>query len=370
MGRLASALILCAMLTASVQARDIPAEVPDAGAPGRGEEAAAERYAVWAAAAISRDEWQAGLAALERAADYSDVSSDLSLLLALARDHEMRPRGAVLEALRRALDADRWKNHTAAEARLLEARTLLMLRNYDGVLRVLARVPGGERETELALSALKGLSDRGVFRRALEEAFDRYPRNARIVRIFFEYAAQRTPDHGDEPLFASVLRRLPLLLEEDPELAFLAAPFIRNGEETRRLTASYRALFTPPSRPSPASIPSALNAGLIDDFAAADELFGGGGEPVLDRALILSAFNLLRSEEGRSYFNRNLLAFSGVIVEDGDRDGFYESRTRYRNGEIADYLYDADQDRLPELTVVFSGGEPVRAEQAAPGEPE
>jgi hypothetical protein len=336
---------------------------------GRGDAAAAEQYAAWAADAMSRNEWPAALAALERAADYGDVSSDLSLLLARARDHEGLSCGAVLEALWRALEADRWKKYTAAEARLLEAATLVRLRNYDGALRVLARIPGGERETELALSALKGLSDDGAFRRAAGEAFDRYPRNVRVVRIFFEYAARRTPARGDDALMAAVLRHLPLLLEEDPELAFLAAPFVRNGEEAGRLAASYRALFAPPSRPSPASIPAALNAGLVDDFAAADELFGAGGEVELDRDLVLSVFGLLRGEEGRDYFNRNFLAFSGVIVEDSDGDGFYESRTRYQDGEIQDYRRDADQDRLPELAVIFSGGKPVRAEQVVLPEP-
>jgi hypothetical protein len=71
----------------------------------------------------------------------------------------------------------------------------------------------------------------------------------------------------------------------------------------------------------------------------------------------------LRSEGGKELFNRNLLAFSGVIVEDGDADGFYESRASYRDGELFSYRYDADQDGLPDLIVIFSGQVPDRAEQ-------
>ncbi|MDR1105357.1 MAG: hypothetical protein LBL44_03275 [Treponema sp.] len=359
-----ASLFLCAALAAApARAADVPGEAePD------GDAAAAGRYADWAEDAIGRGEWRAALTALERAADYGDVSSDLSLLLARARDHEGEPCGAVLDALRRALAADRWKKGSAAEARLLEAETLVRLRNYDGALRVLARNPGGERETELALLALKGLPGSGAFREAVGEALDRYPRNVRVVRVFFEYAARGMPAPGDEALMAAVLRRLPLLLEEDPELAFLAAPFVRDAADAGRLTASYRALFTPPSLPSPASIPAALNAGLIGDFAATDELFAAEGD--LDKDLLLSVFGLLRSEEGRDYFNRNLRAFSGVIVEDSDSDGFYESRTRYLEGEIQNYRHDADQDRLPEFTAVFSGGDPVRAEQVVLPEPD
>jgi tetratricopeptide (TPR) repeat protein len=348
MGRLFAAMLACAVFAA------LPAFAEDLD---RGDAAAAERYAAWAQDAINRGSWPEALSALERAGDYSDVSSDISLLLALAREHEQRPRGAVLEALGRALEANRWRN-TPSEARLLEAETLVYLKSYTEALRILDQVPEGEKKAELRLLALKGSGS--AFLRAMEESLDRYPRNPHIARILLEYAAGKLPEQGEEVPVPLVLRRLPVLLEGDPELAFLAAPFMRNEGEVRRLVAAYRAAFSPPSRPSPASLPAALNAGLIEDEEAVTELFLGSS---IDRDLLLSVFGLLRSSGGRDFFNRNLLAFSGVIVEDSDRDGYYERRTRYRNGEIQDFVYDADQDRLPELTVVFSGQEPNRAEQ-------
>ncbi|MDR2370273.1 MAG: tetratricopeptide repeat protein [Treponema sp.] len=355
MGRLFAAMLACAALAA------VPVRAEDSGL---GDAAAAERYAAWALDAMNRGAWPEALAVLERAGDYSGASSDVSFLLALAREHEQKPRGAVLEALGRALEADRW-NRSPFEARLLEAETFIYLRNYTEALRILDRIPEGEKKAELRLLALKGLNDISAFRRAMEESLDRYPRDPRIARILLEYAAGGLPEQsllkqGEEIPVPLVLRRLPVLLEGDPELAFLAAPFLRNEGEVRRLVAAYRAGFAPPAGPSPASLPAALNAGLIEDTEAVAELFAG---TFLDRDLLLSVFGLLRSGGGRDFFNRNLLAFSGVIMEDGDKDGYYESRTRYRNGEIQDYVYDADQDRLPELTVVFSGQEPDRAEQ-------
>jgi hypothetical protein len=56
------------------------------------------------------------------------------------------------------------------------------------------------------------------------------------------------------------------------------------------------------------------------------------------------------------------LRFSGVIKEDADRDGYAETRTEYRDGMITGYVYDADQDGLPELDVSFLFGEPYQAE--------
>ncbi|MDR3276424.1 MAG: hypothetical protein LBT11_04320, partial [Treponema sp.] len=47
-----------------------------------GDEAAAERYAEWAAGAMAEGRWTEALEALERAQDFAAVSSDLSYMLA------------------------------------------------------------------------------------------------------------------------------------------------------------------------------------------------------------------------------------------------------------------------------------------------
>jgi tetratricopeptide (TPR) repeat protein len=334
-----------------------------AGAQDRGDEAAAERYSEWALDAMGRGHWPEALEALERAGDYGDVSSDISLLLALARDREGRPAGAVLEAVRRALEVNRWKKRAADEARLLEAETLIRLRRYGEALGVLDRAGESEKKTVLTLLALKRLPDLSLFRGEMKRALDRYPRDPAIARILLEYAAGRAPQADEEELVSLVLRRLPVLLEGDPGLVSAASSFIRDEEEVRRLAASYRAVFPYPALPPPETLPAALNAGLVDDAAAADELLGPGSEKTLDRDLVVTTFSLLRSAGGRDRFNGNLLTFSGVLMEDSDKDGFYETRTRYLNGEIQHYLHDADQDGLADLFIVFSGGEPARAEQ-------
>jgi hypothetical protein len=367
MPRLFPAVLLCVFVTGVLRAQIPPDEPPF----GTGESAAAERYAVWAEDAIARGRWPEALASLEAAADYAAVSSDLSWLLALARDHEKKPRGAVLEALGRAFEAGRWSRYSAAAARLLEAETLIALRNFSGALQSLSRVPESPREAELRLLALKG-SDINEFRRFMGIYLDRYPRDPRIVRVLFEYAQGHNPEGSEEALVSLALRRLPLLLDEDPALAYLAVPFMRDTEEARRLLSAYRALPRggPNAGPGPAraSIPASLTLGLVGEQEAVEELFGadmaGTAEKVIDRELLLSVWGLLRNGEGRGHFSRNLLSFSGVITEDRDRDGYAEIRVRYREGEIQTFYYDADQDRLDELTVVFSGGNPGSALQA------
>jgi hypothetical protein len=263
------------------------------------------------------------------------------------------------------------------------------MRNYSGALASLAAVPAGADAAQKRLLALKGLAENAAvngtvyplapveFRRSLLEAMDRYPRDPRPLKIFFEYARNRNPDvsawtaDGDRNLLELALRRLPFVLERDADLAWMAAGFIRDSGEVRRLLSAYRAGGLSPGpngdfHPNPGSIPPALNLGLIDDAGAVEELFAPEPELVIPADLILSVSDLLRGEAGRDLFAQKLLAFTGVITGDEDRDGIAESRAVYREGTISEYTYDADQDGLPELRIFFdSGGIPRRAEQAA-----
>jgi tetratricopeptide (TPR) repeat protein len=335
-----------------------------------GDPAAAEKYVQWVQGAIAEDRWREAEAALERAADYADVSSDLSYLLALVRSHQGRPRGAVLEAAVRALGTDRWRFYAPEAGRLLAARTLITLRSFSEALNLLGPAPQNADALILRLLALKGLSHIPAFRETLALALERYPRDPRPARLLCEYAAGRTPGGNEQEMINLVLRRLPFLLEADPELAYLAAPFIRDTGEARRLVEAYRAGGAGRDfRASPASLPAALGLGLIDEDQGIRELFSppgtelpAAGEVRLDKSLLRAVWTLLRDGRGREFFIRNLLRFSGVIVEDRDQDGCMEGRTFYRDGMIAAYSYDQDQDGLPELEMAFTAGVPAWAE--------
>jgi hypothetical protein len=195
------------------------------------------------------------------------------------------------------------------------------------------------------------------------EALDRYPREAWPLRLLFTAEADRLPSENGGDLMARALRLLPLLLEDDPDLAWLAFPFIAELEEAGRLVAAYRA----GGGREKAALPAALSLGLVDEEEAVGELFapaGEGGELRLDRALILEIGGLLLTDAAAGLFRRNLLTFSGVITDDIDRDGYAEVLVRYRDGLMSEYRYDADQDGLEELAVYFGAGLPFRAEAA------
>ena len=345
----------------------------------RGDSAAAERYAQWAKNAMEQGRWKDALAALERASDFADVSSDISYLLALARSHENKARGTVLGALDAALGVDRWKMCDPESARLLRAETLIALRAYPEALAELSRAGKSPGEAVLRLKALVSFRP-AEFRSFMTETLDRYPRETGPVRFFFSFIkneneAGSSPGKDDVELLELVIRRLPVLLLKDPELAWMAAPFVRDIADAKRLVQAYRAV----NNPVIASLPIALRLGIIDEETALEELFGGPGETriaapnagagaVLDISLLGEIWELLRTEEARTLFRRNLSAFTGVITEDRDKDGIPEISVEYDRGRPALYSFDAVQNGVPDMTVYFEAGNPRRAMALVPPE--
>jgi hypothetical protein len=213
------------------------------------------------------------------------------------------------------------------------------------------------------------------FRRILRETLDRYPRESEPVRLFFKFisnndAAGLYPSGDDLEILELIRRRLPALVLDDPELAWIAAPYIREIDDARRMVSAYRAV----NIPAPESLPIALKLGVIDEEIALNELFDysherHSGGNTLDMVLLNEIWDLLDSEDSKAVFRRNLAAYTGVITEDADRDGFPETFAEYDRGWLRRCVYDTDQDGIPVLTVFFEGGIPRSALALIPPEP-
>jgi hypothetical protein len=320
-----------------------------------GDTSLAHNYFVWAQKKVDEGRWREARTGLERSLDFADVSSDIPYLLALVHLHEGAPRPLALEDAELALATDRWRYYTAEQGKLLRARILIGLYKFSAALDMLADVSESAEKCELQLLALKGLNNRAAFDTAAAFALDVYPRNPVFVRIIFTYFAMSDtlPERNEEDLIYLCLRRLPFLIEYDPELAYLAAPFILNEDEAKMLVAAYLATY----EPSVDSIPVALSLGLIDEQSAVDSLFSA----VIDKEALLSVWNLC-TDTGRTGIRERLLSWTGVITTDTDKDGIVETRTSYHSGRIASYMEDMDQEDAMELIVMFENGIPIRAE--------
>jgi hypothetical protein len=342
----------------------LPLVPPEEDSVEVGEEAIAQRYFEWALNAINAGRLGEADVFLTRAADYASVSSDLSYLLALVRLRNGASQNAVLYALRLALATDRWKSFSAQDARLLEARALLTVKNYSQAMRSLSYLGDDESAVELRLLALMGLPNINGFRRLMTDALQRYPRNTAIPRILFTYAAhQDKPGDADRALVETVTRRIDALLQNDPDLSYIAAPFIGDEDHARRILQSWRATRLPPL--PIASIPVSLNLGIISEDEAIEELFSpeiDSDARILDREIITNVYNLLRTENSRAQFMRDLKIFWGTITEDSDHDGIIEARAVYRYGILTLYQNDANQDGIQDIMATFDGGNPASAE--------
>ena len=329
---------------------------------------AALKYVQWIQQAIDENRWDEAHAAAIRAMDFSDILSDIPYLLAViqTRYKDSIRQKTVVDNLNMAIDANRWFRYSAYyNALLLKAQMLISMREYNNAVICLDQITAVDSRADAAmlrLLAFRGMANgkepgydyvnaTAQFRSQVLLAMDGFPRDPRPLRILFEYAQKRKPQvsdlpQGDNNLLELALRRLPFLLEADPELAWMAAPFMRDVEDARRSVASYRSGGLSKEgkfKPNPASVPVALNLGLIDDKLAIEEIFSAVTEKegVIKKEIITDTYKLLRSEEGRDSFTRKLLTFNGSIITDDDNDGYIETIVRYRNGYIdslADYL--------------------------------
>jgi len=339
---------------------------------------AAQQYVQWIQQAVDEQRWDEALAGAARAMDFYSVSSDIPYLLAVVQSHfknSIRQK-AVVDSLNKAIDANRWVKYSEYNAQLLKARMLISMREYHDAIVCLDKADAAGSRADsvmLRLLALRGMAEGkepgydyayalAQFRSQTLLAMDKFPRDPRPLRIFFEYAHNRKPQPSELPesdvnLLELALKRLPFLQEADPELAWLAAPFMRNVDDARRSAAAYRSgnlSNDEKFKPNPASIPVALNLGLIDDKTAIEEVFPAvtENEPAIKKDLIVDTYKLLRSEEGRDSFTRKLLVFSGFIITDDDNDGYIENTVHYRTGFI-DYLIDNLSNNILSFKVDF-----------------
>ena len=230
------------------------------------------------------------------------------------------------------------------------------------------------------------------FRNLTLNVMESFPRDPRPLSIFFQYATNRFPDPSALPasdmnILDLTLRRLPFLIETDPELIWMAAPFMSDIDEARRFVGSYRAggishIQNRDFRPHPGSIPVALNLGLLGDFEAIEEMFSGSrgfnyplpanitgdGNPVLKKEILNNVYRLLRSEEGRHFFTQKLLSFSGTIYSDDDNDGFVDSLVKFNSGIILSFQLDRNQSNIFDLQILMDDGSPSSAMAAMIGQ--
>jgi tetratricopeptide (TPR) repeat protein len=317
-------------------------------------DAVAEKYFQWAQTAVDEGRWNTALAGLKRASDFAENSSDISYLLAIALIHQNQPRHDALAAVKLAVETDKWQRYSHEQGLLLQANIEVKLHHFQNALSILNIVADCSESYRVRLLALKGLQDWSHFIDSATIALEKYPKDHCIARIVLETISLAPLSDAMRPLVNKIIERLPLLINTDPELAYIATPFIPDTDQVRRLITAYRAA----NKPAPASLSYSINFGVIDGKTAVDELFNS---LTIDKNLMLSMWSLFRDNPSREQMRQKFLSYSGIVTEDRDQDGAAEIHTEYKDGRISKLSYDEDFDGIFETIVSFQDGVPVKA---------
>jgi len=358
-----------------------------AGAGGLGgQEAVADKYLEWAKAEAEKGNAEKAEKALLRALDYADVSSDLPFELARVQRTLNRPREEALSNTELAIVTGRWRQAAEEDAFALKAELLIELMDYDAAFRVIRRLPQSAAREVLLLRAFLGLRDFPSFRINARDALRKYPDNTEIAALIFRFAALRSaPVDGRRPVLSAedtelagdALKILDALMAASPEIIYLAAPFMYDTAEARRLLTSVSLNGAAAPRDA---LPVLLNLGVINEETAISILFpednaaaasgsaysgtaasgaaysgsaASGQAAVISRKTLEAVYSLLRTEEARSSFIRRLAVFGGIITGDRNDDGIADSETLYREGVPFVHKDDSRQKGVPRLTVYW-----------------
>jgi len=314
----------------------------------------AQLYVEGALKAITAGRWQDAEALLKQGADFSNVSSDLSYLLALVRFQLEQPVGAVLEALRQAKMTDRWQRYTAEAASVLEAQALIQMRQFDQALQILQSLFPSADVRFLQLKIFTLQNNQGQFSRLFSQVVNTYPLDPRFAALYFGYMKDKVPGSQDPQLVSLLLQRLPALQKTDPKLPLLAVPFIQNLSDRRRIIEAYLAQ----GNDLLPILSEALNLGVIDETTALNTL---ADQQRISVELLRKVWTQLRTDASRRLFSEKFATYSGRITEDSDKDGISEVIVEYQHGRIQMYRFDANQDRIDEIRVFFEQGLPQHA---------
>ncbi|MDR2966118.1 MAG: hypothetical protein LBU88_10135 [Treponema sp.] len=365
---------------------------------------AANQYVVWIRRALDENRFNEAEAAIKRALVFSNVSSDISYLAAIIYiDAQTESRSKIVAYLDTAIDVNRWTYYSENEALVLKARQLVNMRRYPSALAALDQIREGDVSRDatvgilplsadaamLRLKAFRGIAlnslnttEIAAFQRLVLSTMNRFSRDPRPAIIFLEYLnfikRQNTRvrfvvSAGDQQILDLVIRRLPILVEINSELAWMAADFMQNDTDARRYIAGYRAggflENTAGFIPNLRSIPLALNYGLINDTQAAHELFNTPSSFYgIDFNALNDTFAMLRSEEGRDEFTRMLLNFTGKIFTYDSHNGLLESYADISAGVVRRLYVDITHEDTFNLQFTFNAsGVPASAVIPASG---
>jgi hypothetical protein len=314
------------------------------------------------------------LGLLEEALSLFGQSPDILYFMSKIDAPELSPgyslRVSKVARLEAALALDGFGKFSREDAVYELAESLLRMKEYEKAAQVIrdnAAHPELEARSAFVLVSCDYLLKRaGQYRTGMAECLRRFPDDARFARFFLEHADKSAVQEGDRAVLSSISLRLEALAALDPEILVMIVPFTALKEDRVRLLKRYRSL----GKGGRMSVIEAERYGLEPEDALLDEFWNGidGTRKPLWREL-REFYDLLGIEKNRAEFRKRLGGYSGDIAQEESGDGYVESVSRFKEGDLERWEYDPDQDGLIDVAIDFKDGLPSEARCLQEGKP-
>lgn len=311
----------------------------------------------------------------EKGMTFDSSFADFFYIKAQCLLHLNETRAQCLEAAQQAnISGLQRRIFSQDELILLLARLYTETKQYREVLSLLKTLSFPSADSDLyQAAALYGLGQDEQARLAIEDALVRWSFDPRFPRLFFLQERDRQMTRSGKKLADTLLRQLSVWTEQDPALVIYAAPFDPNPRENNRRLKIYRNMTSgtqqPDARTQLAAVLAELRYGVIDEKTAAEEFFTikaavpipqQNTEPlsVMYSDQLIELCKLTGMASVRKTIGQQLAGFTGVLLEDENRDEICDAAVFFEQGRPASAYFDLNQDEEYEYQTVCSFGTP------------
>ena len=274
-----------------------------------------------------------------------------------------------------------WHRFNKEEASLLRANLYVNTKQYDLALRIVSSLSFEISDaTLIRAKALYGLERRRQAEEVIFQALDRHSFDSRFPKLFLVQEKDRKQTAYSKSIASRILENLYVWKDNDPILLPLSVYFEDDDKINRRNLKIYREMHTHflPSYTTQElffageTILSNINYGILSDEASIRELFSlkvslrdfSTGKKTIQSAIykdhLLKLAKIVGNQGSRDLIKSLLLNYSGVLLDDENRDGIVETVLYYKAGRPDVALFDRQQNGYPSFIVECNFGIPKK----------
>lgn len=356
-----------------IDAKDVPSKVNMAAAVASLEKAIS---------LYASGDFRAAMFEAELGIGYAPNMADFPYLKALCADLLEEPSKYSLDYLSVVFNKDMmWHRYSKDDAILLASSLNLKLKNYNTTLKLIDDLPFETDNAQLIKAgALYGLSRRREAEELILSSLDRHSFDSRFPKLFMIQEKDMRKTDYSKKVADKILENLYVWKENEPCLLPLSVHFEKDDKINRRNLKIYREMhthFLPSYTASELflvgeTILSNINYGVLSDEASIRELFSlkvelkdyKSGKKIIENAVykphVLRLSKIVGTPESRELIKGILSNYSGLVLEDENKDGILETILYYKSGRPDIALFDGEQCGYPEFVVECNFGIPKK----------